>query len=68
MAEDRTYFTINLPQRCRPKLNELAARSMRSRPQVLEALIEQALWQPELVGIPALPEDGERERSQQDAA
>lgn len=66
MTEDKTYFTINLPRRCRPKLNELAARSMRSRPQVLEVLIEQALRQPELVGVPSLPE--ERKSEQEDAA
>lgn len=53
---DKTYFTVNLPQRCRPKLNELAAKSMRSRPQVIEVLIEQAIRNPSLLGMPVHPE------------
>ena len=36
------FFTINLPDRCRAKLDELANASMRSRPNVIEVLIENA--------------------------
>ncbi len=65
MTEDRTYFTINLPQRCRQKLDNLAQLTMRSRPQVLEVLIEQGLRRPELVGVPILPETQQQRDSEQ---
>jgi len=66
--KDGKYFTVTLPQRVRPGLSALAKRSVRSFPQVLEVLIEQALRQPELVGVPSLLEAQRDNEQQGDAA
>ncbi len=68
MSEDKTYFTINLPQWCRPLLDELAAQSRRSRPNVITTLLEQAIRQPSLVGIPSIPAAAQRDDHAEDAA
>jgi hypothetical protein len=52
MAQDKTYFTINLPRRYRALLEDLAARSRRSKPNVIATLLEQGARHPELIGVP----------------
>lgn len=61
----KTYFTVNISCRYREALAKLADVSRRPRANVLEVLIEQALRQPELVGVPGLPETQQQRDSEQ---
>jgi hypothetical protein len=59
----KTHFNVALPRRCQAKLDALVAATRRSRPNVIEILIERATVR-DLMVIPETQEEPARPADQ----